>query len=315
MQRGSRLQKGGYNMVDISTNLGELELINPVIPASGTFGFGKEFMDFYDLNILGGISIKGTTQFERFGNDCPRIAECNSGMLNAVGLQNPGIEKVVSQEIADLRAKFRNIIIANISGFSLDEYRYCADLVDYCDDIDILELNISCPNVKNGGMSFGTSPQAAYEVTKAVKEKCHKPIFVKLSPNVTSIVDIAKAVEEAGADGVCLINTLLGMRVDIKRRKPVLNNIMGGFSGPAIFPVAVRMIYQVRKAVSIPIIGCGGVMTAKDLIEMMMVGANAVEVGTANLIDPYASKKIIEDLPLLMQELGINRLRDIVGII
>ena len=302
-------------MVDISTSLGDLALINPIIPASGTFGFGKEFMDFYDLNVLGGISIKGTTQFERFGNECPRIAECNDGLLNAVGLQNPGIDKVISKEIPVLRAKYSNAIIANISGFSLDEYIHCAEKVNDCKDIDILELNISCPNVKNGGMSFGTSCDAAAEVTKAVKEKCHKPVYVKLSPNVTNIVDIAKSVVDAGADGLCLINTLLGMRIDIRRKKPVLHNTMGGFSGPAIFPVALRMVYQVSKAVSVPIIGCGGIMNAKDVIEMMMAGASAVEVGTANLIDPYASKKIVEDLPSVMQELGIDRLRDIIGIV
>lgn len=288
---------------------------NPVIPASGTFGYGADFNEFYDINILGSFSFKGTTKEARFGNPTPRIAECPSGLINAVGLQNPGVDAVISEELPRLKKFFHKPVIANISGFSIEEYRHCCELVDREEQVGIIEVNVSCPNVRHGGMSFGTSPEAAAEVTRAVKEVTTKPVYIKLSPNVTDIVSIAKACEEAGADGLCLINTLLGMRIDTMRRRPVIANKMGGFSGDAVFPVAVRMVYQVSKACSVPVIGCGGVSSASDVIEMMMAGATAVEVGTANLLNPYACKDIIEALPAEMERLGIERLTDIIGIV
>ncbi len=301
-------------MVDLKVNLGGLELKNPIIPASGTFGFGQEFSRFYDLNQLGGISLKGTTKEARFGNPTPRIAECTQGMLNAVGLQNPGIEQVLEQEIPNLRKIYQGCVIANVSGFSVEDYVYCCERLASSDEVDIIEVNISCPNVRHGGMSFGTSPEQASIVTKAVKEVSgDKPVFIKLSPNVTDIVSIAKACEEAGADGLCLINTLLGMRINLRTRQPILANTMGGFSGSAVFPVALRMVYQVSKAVQIPIIGCGGVSSAQDVVEMMMAGANAVQVGSANLIDPYACPKIIERLPQELEKLGVDTLSEIIG--
>ena len=301
--------------LDMSVELCGVKLDNPVIPASGTFGFGREHNDFYDINILGSISIKGTTREARFGNPTPRIAECRAGLINSVGLQNPGVDAVVAQELPRLRKIFRKPIIANISGFSIDEYVECCSKIDKEEQVEIIEVNVSCPNGHNGGMSFGTQPEMAAEVTRAVKAVTTKPVFVKLSPNVTDIVAIAKACEEAGADGICLINTLLGMRIDIKRRRPVIANKMGGFSGPAVFPVAVRMVYQVAKACNIPVMGCGGVESAEDVIEMMMAGATAVQVGAANLKNPYACKQIIEDLPVVMEQLGIERLSDIIGIV
>lgn len=300
-------------MVDISTELSGVKLDNPIIPASGTFGFGAEFNNLYDINILGSFSFKGTTKEPRFGNPTPRIAECRDGMINSVGLANPGIDAVINDELPALRDVFNKPIIANISGFSVDEYKYCCERMNKEDQVEILEVNISCPNVHAGGMAFGTSPDAAAEVTAAVKSVTDKPVYMKLSPNVTSITDIAVACEAAGADGISLINTLLGMRIDIKRGRPVIANKMGGFSGPAIFPVAVRMVYQVYDAVNIPIIGMGGVSTAEDVIEMMMAGASAVEVGAANLVDPFACPKIIERLPKLCEELKINKLTDIIG--
>ena len=302
-------------MRDTSVVLSGLKLDNPVIPASGTFGFGADFREFYDINILGSFSFKGTTKDARFGNPTPRIAECQSGLINAVGLQNPGIDAVISEELPRLKEFFHKPVIANISGFSIDEYRYCCERIDREEQVGIIEVNVSCPNVRHGGMSFGTSPEAAAEVTRAVKEVTSKPVYIKLSPNVTDIVSIAKACEEAGADGLCLINTLLGMRIDMMRRRPVIANKMGGFSGDAVFPVAVRMVYQVSKACSVPVIGCGGVSSASDVIEMMMAGATAVEVGTANLRNPYACKEIIEALPAEMERLGIERLTDIIGIV
>ena len=286
-----------------------------MIPASGTFGYGADFNEFYDINILGSFSFKGTTKEARFGNPTPRIAECPSGLINAVGLQNPGVDAVISEELPRLKKFFHKPVIANISGFSIEEYRHCCELVDREEQVGIIEVNVSCPNVRHGGMSFGTSPEAAAEVTRAVKEVTTKPVYIKLSPNVTDIVSIAKACEEAGADGLCLINTLLGMRIDTMRRRPVIANKMGGFSGDAVFPVAVRMVYQVSKACSVPVIGCGGVSSASDVIEMMMAGATAVEVGTANLLNPYACKEIIEALPAEMERLGIERLTDIIGIV
>ena len=300
---------------DLSVELCGVKLDNPVIPASGTFGFGREHNEFYDINILGSISIKGTTREARFGNPTPRIAECRSGLINSVGLQNPGVDAVVARELPELRKIFHKPIVANISGFSIEEYQECCAKVDKEDQVAIIEVNVSCPNVHNGGMSFGTQPEMAAEVTRAVKAVTTKPVFIKLSPNVTDIVAIAKACEEAGADGICLINTLLGMRIDTKRRRPVIANKMGGFSGPAIFPVAVRMVYQVSHACSIPVMGCGGVESASDVIEMMMAGATAVQVGAANLKDPYACKRIIEDLPAEMERLGIECLSDIIGIV
>ena len=300
-------------MADISTELSGIKLDNPIIPASGTFGFGAEFKNLYDINILGSFSFKGTTKEPRFGNPTPRIAECREGMINSVGLANPGIDKVISEELPALREIFRKPIIANISGFSVDEYKYCCERINKEEQVEIIEVNISCPNVHAGGMAFGTSPDAAAEVTAAVKSVTDKPVYMKLSPNVTSITDIAKACEAAGADGISLINTLLGMRIDIRRGRPVIANKMGGFSGPAIFPVAVRMVYQVYDAVNIPIIGMGGVATAEDVIEMMMAGASAVEIGAQNLVDPYVCPKIIERLPVLCEELGIKKLSNIIG--
>ncbi|MBE6195375.1 MAG: dihydroorotate dehydrogenase [Rikenellaceae bacterium] len=300
---------------DLSVELCGVALDNPVIPASGTFGFGKEMAEVYDINILGSISFKGTTRDARFGNPTPRIAECPSGLINSVGLQNPGVDAVIANELPALRKIFRKPIIANISGFSIEEYVECCSKLDKEEQVAILEVNISCPNVHNGGMAFGTSPESAAAVTRAVKAVTTKPVFIKLSPNVTDIVAIAKACEEAGADGITLINTMLGMRIDIARRKPVIANKMGGFSGAAIFPIAVRMVYQVAHAVKIPVIGCGGVATAEDVVEMMMAGATGVQVGAENLRNPYACKEIIEELPFVMERLGIEKLTDIIGII
>ncbi|MFI3259117.1 MAG: dihydroorotate dehydrogenase [Rikenellaceae bacterium] len=301
--------------LDLSVSLCGLELDNPVIPASGTFGFGEEFKDFYDINILGSFSFKGTTQNARFGNPTPRIAECRDGMINSVGLQNPGIDKVINRIMPSMRSYFRKPVIANISGFSIDEYVYCCERIDKQEQVGIIEVNVSCPNVEHGGMSFGTSPIYAAEVTRAVKAVTTKPVFIKLSPNVTDIAEIAVACEAAGADGICLINTLLGMRIDTLRRRAVIANKMGGFSGPAVFPVALRMVYQVSQACKIPVMGCGGVATASDVIEMMMAGATAVQVGAENLRNPYACKEIIEALPAEMERLGISSLRDIIGIV
>jgi dihydroorotate dehydrogenase (NAD+) catalytic subunit len=298
---------------DTSVELSGLLLDNPVIPASGTFGYGAEFAEFYDINILGSFSFKGTTAEARYGNPTPRIAECEAGMINAVGLQNPGIEAVINKELPAMAKIFRKPVIANISGFSIEEYVRCCELIDRQPQVGIIEVNVSCPNVKCGGMSFGTQPESAYEVTRAVKAVTTKPVYMKLSPNVTDIVAIARACEEGGADGISLINTLLGMRIDTLRRKPVIANTMGGFSGPAVFPVALRMVYQVAKACKIPVMGCGGVSSASDVIEMMMAGATAVQVGAANLKNPYACKEIIEALPREMERLGIERLRDIIG--
>lgn len=300
-------------MVDTKVNLSGLILDNPVIPASGTFGFGYEFAELYDINILGSFSFKGTTKEARFGNPLPRIAECKNGMINSVGLQNPGVEKVIAEELPKLKKCFNKKVIANISGFSIDEYVYCCEKIDKQEQVGIIEVNISCPNVHNGGMSFGTDPKNAAEVTKAVKAVTTKPVYIKLTPNVTDIVSVAKACEEAGADGISLINTLLGMRIDLKKQKPVVANKMGGFSGDAIFPVAVRMVYQVYDAVKIPIIGMGGVSTAEDVIEMMLAGASAVQVGAANLVNPFACKEIIEALPETMAKYNIKSLKDITG--
>ncbi|HHT65972.1 MAG: dihydroorotate dehydrogenase [Caldicoprobacterales bacterium] len=300
-------------MVDTSINLSGLHLSNPIIPASGTFGFGYEFAEIYDINILGSFSFKGTTKEPRFGNAAPRIAETHAGMLNAIGLQNPGIDKVISEELPKLKQVFSKPVIANISGFSLEEYAYCCEKIDKEEQVGIIEVNISCPNVHEGGMSFGTSPESAAAVTKAVKAVTSKPVYMKLSPNVTDIAEIAAACEEAGADGISLINTLTGMRIDLKRKKPILNNVTGGLSGPAVLPIALRMVWEVYKKVSIPIIGMGGVSTAEDVIEMMLAGATAVSVGAANLKDPFASKNIIESLPDAMKELGIKKLTDIIG--
>ncbi len=300
-------------MGKMNVNLCGIELDNPIIPASGTFGFGYEFAELYDINCLGTFSFKGTTKDPRFGNPTPRIAECTAGMINAVGLQNPGVEKVISEELPKLAKCFHKKVMANVSGFSVEDYAYTCQRLDACDQIGWFEVNVSCPNVHGGGMSFGTSPEAAAEVTRAVKAVTTKPVFIKLSPNVTDIVAIAKACEEAGADGISLINTLLGMRIDLKTKKPVIANKMGGFSGSAIFPVAVRMVYQVAHAVKIPVIGMGGVTTAEDVLEMMLAGATAVEVGAANLIDPYACKQIIEDLPRVMEKYGVKSLSEIIG--
>lgn len=302
-------------MVDLRVNLAGMKMDNPVVPASGTFGFGQEFKDFYDINILGSFSFKGTTKDARFGNPTPRIAECEAGMINAVGLQNPGVHHVIEHELPELKKIFNKKVIANVSGFSVEDYAYTCELLDKQEQVGILEVNVSCPNVHGGGMSFGTSPECAAEVTRAVKAVTTKPVFIKLSPNVTDVVSIAKACETAGADGICLINTLLGMRIDVKRRQPVIANKMGGFSGSAVFPVAVRMVYQVSKACDIPVMGCGGVSTARDVIEMMMAGATAVQVGAANLVNPYACKDIIEALPKECESLGIDKLSDIIGVI
>ena len=300
-------------MVNTKVNLCGIEIDNPIIPASGTFGFGYEFAELYDINELGTFSFKGTTKDPRFGNPTPRIAECPSGMINSVGLQNPGVDKVISEELPKLKACFDKKVMANVSGFSLDEYAYTCEKLDSQEQIGWFEVNISCPNVHNGGMAFGTSAEAAAQVTKAVKAVTTKPVFIKLSPNVTDIVSIAKACEENGADGISMINTLLGMRIDLKTKKPVIHNKMGGFSGSAILPVALRMVYQVYEAVKIPIIGMGGVSTAEDVIEMMLAGATAVQVGAANLVEPFACKNIIDSLPEVMEKYSINNLTDIIG--
>lgn len=300
---------------DMSVCLGDVRLDNPVIPASGCFGYGYGMSEFYDINILGSISFKGTTREARYGNPLPRVAECSAGMINSVGLQNPGIDAVIAEELPKMRAVFHKPIIANISGFSIDEYVECCEKITGQEQVEIIELNVSCPNVHGGGMSFGTSAENVAEVVRAVKRVVTKPLYVKLTPNVTDIVSIAKAAEEAGADGLCLINTMLGMRINTATRKPVIANVMGGFSGAAVFPVAVRMVHQVSKACSVPVIGCGGVESAGDVIEMMMAGATAVEVGAANLRNPYACKEIIEALPAEMERLKIEKLSDIIGIV
>lgn len=302
-------------MVDLSVDFCGLKMDNPIVPASGTFGFGNEFKDFYDINILGSFSFKGTTKEPRFGNPTPRIAECTEGMINAVGLQNPGVHHVIAHELPEMKQYFHKKVIANVSGFSVEDYAYTCSLLDKEEQVGILEVNVSCPNVHGGGMSFGTDPACAAEVTRAVKAVTQKPVVIKLSPNVTDIVSIAKACEDAGADGICLINTLLGMKIDIKRRAAVIANKMGGFSGKAVFPVAVRMVYQVSKACNIPVMGCGGVSSAEDVVEMMMAGATAVQVGAANLVDPYACKKIIEELPSVCADLGIEKISDIIGVV
>ena len=302
-------------MGKMSVELCGIELDNPVIPASGTFGYGYEFAELYDINMLGTCSFKGTTKDPRFGNPTPRIAECYSGMINAVGLQNPGVDKVIAEELPRLAKCFNKKVMANVSGFAVEDYAYTCEKLDACDQVGWLEVNVSCPNVHGGGMSFGTSPEAAAEVVRAVKKVTTKPVIVKLSPNVTDIVSIAKACEAAGADGISLINTMLGMRIDLRKRTPVIANKTGGFSGPAIFPVAVRMVYQVSHAVNIPVVGMGGVSSAEDVIEMMMAGATAVEVGAANLIDPFACKNIVEELPAVMEKYRIDSLSDIIGAI
>lgn len=300
---------------DLSVNLCGVRFANPVVPASGTFGFGVELADAFDLNLLGGISLKGTTAEARFGNPTPRIAECPGGMINSVGLQNPGIDVLVGEKVPALRKVYDGVVIANISGFSLDEYVKCCAAADACEGVDIIEVNVSCPNVHNGGMAFGTCAASAAEVTAAVKAVCRKPVFVKLSPNVTDIVEIARACEDAGADGLTLVNTFLGMRIDIKKRQPVIANKMGGFSGRAVFPIALRMVYQVAHACRIPVMGCGGVASARDVVEMMMAGAAAVQVGAENLRNPMACPEIVAELPAVMEELGIEKITDIVGIV
>ena len=297
----------------LNVNLCGIELSNPVIPASGTFGYGYEFAELYDINVLGTFSFKGTTKDARFGNPTPRIAECTAGMINAVGLQNPGVEAVISRELPRLKECFHKPVMANVSGFSVEDYAYTCEKLDKQEQVGWLEVNVSCPNVHGGGMSFGTQPEAAAEVTRAVKAVTTKPVIIKLSPNVTDIVAIAKACEEAGADGISLINTMLGMRINLNTRKPVIANKMGGFSGPAIFPVAVRMVYQVANAVKIPVIGIGGVSTAEDVVEMMLAGATAVEVGAANLVNPFACRDIVADLPRVMEKYRINNLSEIIG--
>ena len=297
----------------LSVNLCGEELDNPVIPASGTFGYGYEFAELYDINCLGTFSFKGTTKEPRFGNPTPRIAECTAGMINAVGLQNPGVDKVISEELPKLKKCFNKKVMANVSGFSIDEYAYTCEKLDSQEQVGWLEVNVSCPNVHGGGMSFGTDSRAAAQVTKAVKAVTKKPVIIKLSPNVTDIVSIAKACEDAGADGISLINTLLGMRIDLRTKKPVIANAMGGFSGSAIFPVALRMVYQVSSAVNIPVVGMGGVSSAEDVIEMMLAGATAVEIGAANLVDPFICKKIVEALPAAADKYNINELKDIIG--
>ena len=297
----------------LSVELCGIKLDNPVIPASGTFGYGYEFAELYDINCLGTFSFKGTTKDARFGNPTPRIAECTAGMINAVGLQNPGVEKVISHELPELKKVFHKPVMANVSGFSVEDYAYTCQKLDKEELVGWLEVNVSCPNVHGGGMSFGTQPEAAAEVTRAVKAVTTKPVIIKLSPNVTDIVSIAKACEDAGADGISLINTLLGMRIDLMRRRPVIANKMGGFSGSAIFPVAVRMVYQVANAVKIPVVGMGGVSCAEDVIEMMMAGATAVEIGAANLVNPYICRDIVEKLPEVMDKYRINTLSEIIG--
>ena len=299
--------------VNTKVTLCGIEMDNPIIPASGTFGFGYEFAELYDINCLGTFSFKGTTKDPRFGNPTPRIAECYAGMINAVGLQNPGVEKVISEELPRLAQCFHKPVMANVSGFAIEDYAYTCELLDKEDQVGWLEVNVSCPNVHGGGMSFGTQPEAAAAVTRAVKAVTKKPVIIKLSPNVTDIVSIAKACEEAGADGISLINTLLGMRINLNTRKPVIANKMGGFSGPAIFPVAVRMVYQVAHAVKIPVVGMGGVSSAEDVIELMLAGATAVEVGAANLVNPFACRDIINDLPRVMEKYRIESLSEIIG--
>ncbi len=316
MQGRPRADKGGHYMGSVKNTkvtLCGIEMDNPVIPASGTFGFGYEFAELYDINCLGTFSFKGTTKDARFGNPTPRIAECYAGMINAVGLQNPGVDKVISHELPKLATCFHKPVMANVSGFSVDDYAYTCERLDKEPQVGWLEVNVSCPNVHGGGMSFGTSPEAAAEVTAAVKKVTTKPVIIKLSPNVTDIVAIAKACEAAGADGISLINTMLGMRINLNTRKPVIANKMGGFSGPAIFPVAVRMVYQVAHAVSIPVVGMGGVSSAEDVVEMMLAGATAVEVGAANLVNPYACRDIVADLPRVMEKYRIDSLSDIIG--
>ncbi|WP_443663952.1 dihydroorotate dehydrogenase [Dysosmobacter sp.] len=300
-------------MVDLSVSLAGIPLKNPVIPASGTFGYGREYAELYDLNILGSFSWKGTTRDARPGNPQPRIAETESGMLNAVGLQNPGIDAVIAEEVPNIAKLFQGPVIANIGGFSLEEYADNCRKLEGCDQVGILEVNISCPNVHAGGQNFGSDPKSAAAVTKAVKAATKKPVFMKLSPNVTDIAQIAKACADAGADGICLINTLLSMRIDLKTKRPLLANRTGGLSGPAVFPVAVRMIWDVYEAVKLPIIGCGGVASAQDVCEMMLAGASAVEVGAANLRDPYACKTIIEDLPAVCEQLGVTKISELTG--
>ncbi|MBQ9029970.1 MAG: dihydroorotate dehydrogenase [Parasporobacterium sp.] len=300
-------------MVDTKVTLSGWELDNPVIPASGTFGFGKEFAELYDINCLGTFSFKGTTLRPRFGNPTPRIAECTAGMINSVGLQNPGVDEVLRVQLPEMKQYFHKKVIANVSGFSVEEYAQTCRKLDECGQIGLFEVNVSCPNVHGGGISFGTSPEAAAQVTAAVKKVTTKPVYIKLTPNVTDIASIAKACEDAGADGISLINTLLGMRIDLKTRQPVIANRMGGFSGPAVFPVAVRMVYQVSEAVKIPVMGMGGVSSAEDVIELMLAGASAVQVGAANLVNPYVCREIIEELPAVMERYGIERLRDIIG--
>ena len=300
-------------MVNTKVTLSGIELDNPIIPASGTFGYGYEFAEWYDINCLGTFSFKGTTRDPRFGNPTPRIADCTAGMINAVGLQNPGVDAVIARELPKLKECFHKPVMANVSGFAIEDYAYTCEKLDKEEQVGWLEVNISCPNVHGGGMSFGTSPEAAAEVTKAVKAVTTKPVYIKLSPNVTDIVSIAKACEEAGADGISMINTLMGMRIDLNRKKPIIANKSGGFSGPAIKPVAISMVYRVYEAVKIPIIGMGGLSTAEDVLEMMLAGATAVEIGAANLIDPMASKNIIDDLPRVMEKYGIKNLKDIIG--
>ena len=300
-------------MVDTSVRLGDWALSHPIIPASGTYGYGNEYREYYDINLLDTFSMKGTTREPRFGNPTPRIADCPGGMINAVGLQNPGIDAVIAHELPLLKTFFQKKVIANVSGFSIDEYVECCARLDQEEQVGILEVNISCPNVHNGGMAFGTDPHMAAEVTRAVKAAVKKPVYMKLSPNVVDIAAIARACEDAGADGICLINTLLGMRIDLRTKQPVIANVMGGFSGPAVFPVALRMVYQVYEAVSVPIMGLGGVSSADDVIEMMLAGATAVQVGTANLKNPWACKEILEDLPSRMEAWGISSLQEIIG--
>lgn len=297
----------------LSVNLCGIELDNPVIPASGTFGYGYEFAEYYDINCLGSFSFKGTTKEPHFGNPTPRIAECTNGLINSIGLQNPGVDKVISEELPKLKKCFNKPVMANVSGFAVEDFAYTCEKLDKEEQVGWLEVNVSCPNVHGGGMAFGTNAETAASVVSAVKRVTKKPVIIKLSPNVTDIVTIAKACEAAGADGISLINTLLGMRINLKTRKPVVANKMGGFSGPAIFPVAVRMVYQVANAVKVPVVGMGGVSSAEDVIEMMLAGATAVEVGAANLVDPLASKKIIEDLPKVMDKYGIENIKDIIG--
>ena len=309
----NRKVSGAEPCPDLRVELSGLRLANPVIPASGTFGYGREFKDFYDIDLLGSFSFKGTTREPRFGNPTPRIAECREGMINSVGLQNPGIDQVISRELPAMAEFFHKPVIANISGFSVEEYAECCQKIDACPQVGLIEVNISCPNVHGGGMSFGTDPHAAEAVTRAVREVTDKPIIMKLSPNVTDITEIARACESGGADGISLINTVLGMRIDLARRRPLLANVTGGLSGSALLPIAIRMVYQVSRAVSVPVVGLGGVSSAEDVIEMMLAGATAVEVGAANLIDPYACKNIIEALPATMDKYRIENLADIIG--